>query len=446
MLVALAFEQCLRKPGARVLYLAPWSKDAVDIVRDIAAHLLPDCPDDLKPEFGTQNREYTFRNGSLIRFKGTNGEHAQFLRGGEADLIILDECGTMDDLDSVINDVVTPMVMRTDGRVIMATTPSLTPEHPSHGYFERAMRDGAGYEFTLLDAPETHLSRKQKARTLEAIGEKAEDIDAILDGRMTPKTTAAQREYFCMWVTDASAAVVPEFDRTAQAEITREWPRPPFRDCYVSMDPGMTDRTGILFAYVDARAGKLVIEDELLLNGADDRAGTQAIAAAIKAKERELWSDGAGPPEVFMRICDTNEPHMIADLVGTYGLPFTPALKRDSNAAIWNMRQMVANRTLVIHPRCVNLIRQLRNAVFNKKATDFERLSGESEKLLGHFDLVAALKYLCRMVVWQRNPYPAYYREPGQAEPLRTWRESPDPNPLPVQSSLAKKMRRRGLA
>lgn len=430
----MAFEQCLRVPGSRVLYLAPWSKDAADIVRDITAKLLPDCPDELKPDYNAQNKEYTFPNGSIVRFKGTNGEHAQFLRGGEAHLVMLDECGTMDDLKSVVDDVVTPMVLNTNGTVIMATTPSLTPDHPSHYYYEQCFQDSCGYEFTLREAP--HLTDEQKKRALRASGEAAEDLDDILSGKIIPKTTTAQREYFCMWVTDASSAVVPEFDAKAQQEIVVEHRRPPFFDSYTAMDPGMVDRTGILFAYVDARDGKLVIEDEALLA----HAGTPEIAKVVRAKELDLWGPDA---PVFLRVSDV-DLRAIADL-SALGLPFTPAYKPNSMGAVWNMRQMVANRTLVIHPRCVNLIRQLRNAVWNKKASDFERLGEDQEKLLGHFDLVAALKYLCRSIVWERNPYPANYG-------IASWRRSgPDiqvsaPHPAALDTPLTKKLRRRGLA
>jgi hypothetical protein len=66
-----AVELCLKKPGARVLYLAPEGRDAAEIATDIAEYVLATCPADLKPEYNTQEKFYRFNNGSIISFKGT---------------------------------------------------------------------------------------------------------------------------------------------------------------------------------------------------------------------------------------------------------------------------------------------------------------------------------------------------------------------------------------
>lgn len=436
MLVCLAFEQALRKPGSRIVYLAPWAKDAADIVKDAADKILPDCPFEFRPSYAAQAKEFIFRNGSIIRFRGVNGEHGQFLRGGAADLVVLDECGLMDDLGHVVNDVVTPMTLTTDGTVILATTPARTPDHESKPLCDESFREGCGYEFTLLDAP--HMTPEQKSRALKSAGEKDEDIPAILAGTKLPVTTTAQREYFCKWVTDAKSAVVPEFDAKAKAEIVTVWDRPPHFDAYVSMDPGYVDKTGILFAFWDARAGKLIIEDECLLS----HAGTPEIAEAIRKKEGELWGD----KQPYMRISDI-EKRLISDLTAHFGLPFSPALKNDSKGSVWRMRQLVANRTLVIHPKCVNLIRQLENAIWNKRASDFEHevAGADSDEIPGHFDLVASLKYLCRMIDMSRNPYPKWYDDlkPGQTRGARHPKKAD--LGLRADTPLARKLAKRGL-
>lgn len=400
MLTVMCIEQALRHKGSRILYLAPWSKDATDIVKDASALILADCPPSLAPNYSAQNREFIFRNGSIIRFKGTNGEHAQFLRGGAAHFVVLDECGLMDDFKHVVNDIVTPMTLTTNGVVIMATTPARTPGHESKEFCEAAFRDNCGYEFTLLDAP--HLSTEQRRRALLSAGEAESDVPHILAGKLKPKSTTAKREYFAEWVTDASTAVIPEFDAQARAEIVREPPpRPPYFDTYVSMDPGFVDRTGILFGYYDVKAAKLVIEDEALL----DHAGTPEIATSIRDKERQLWKD----KQPYLRVSDV-EKRLVSDLITEHQLPFSLAIKSDSQGSIWRMRQMVHSRQILIHPRCVQLIRQMSNCVWNKKASDFQR-DTTADNIDGHFDLVAALKYLCRMVDTNRNPYPSWYRE-----------------------------------
>jgi hypothetical protein len=401
LLVTLAFEQALQTPNSRILYLAPWSKDAADIANDLVVQITDDCPPYLKPEYRAQQKELAFKNGSVIRFKGTNGEHAQFLRGGAAHLVILDEVGLMDDFKHVLYDVVAPMTLTTQGRILIATTPPRSPGHESALIHEDWAARTLVSKFTLRDAP--HIPYSEKVRILEQCGEKTARIPGILDGSLEPETTTAKREYFCDFVTDASSAVVPEFDDQARKDIVKNFEIPPYRDCYVAMDPGMVDATGVLFAYWDFRRAKLVIEDEWV----ERHANTVQIATALRTKEEELWN-GKQP---FMRISDVDK-RLIADLMQLHGLAFSPANKKDSDASINLMRVMVSGREIEIHPRCVNLIRQLKNAVWNRRQSDFER-----SEIDAHYDLVAALKYLCRGLIKNRNPYPAWF----DAQAQNTW-------------------------
>ena len=395
LLVLLSFEQALRFPQSRVLYLAPWAKDAAEIATDLVQTLLEDCPEDLKPKYNSQTKEYLFNNGSLIRFKGTNGEHAQFLRGGSAHVVVLDECGLMDDLRHVYLDVVSPMTLTTQGRVYFATTPPVTPDHESASLFEQMAGKGAASVFTIREAP--HIPRQEKLSMLVSMGEKAERVEAILDGVLEPDTTTAQREFFCKFVTDASRAVVPEFSGVKK-DIILVPKRPAYFDCYVSMDPGVVDRTGVLYAYWDFQRSKIVIEDESLLQ----RKNTNDIAREIKVKEEALW--GFQKPYRYSDI----QLQLIIDLYQLHHLTFYPVQKENSLGAINLMRTMIQGKQIEIHPQCVNLIRQLENAVWNSRASDFDR-----SDLHGHYDLVAALKYLCRHVMRSKNPFPEGYFEAG---------------------------------
>ncbi len=415
-LISHAIGLCLSKRNCRVLYLLPFAKDAALLATDFAALILQECPADLKPEYASQDKEFRFRhNGSVIRLKGVNGEHAQYLRGGSADLVIMDEVGLMDDLKHVVSDVVMPLTLTTNGRIILATTPARTPGHESSEILEQLAGDNAVATFTILDAD--HIPNELKAEYLKEAGETDTDIPRILAGEIQPKTTTARREYFCASVTDEASAVIPEFTEQAQSEIIHAWPRPPYFDAWTTIDPGMRDRTGILYAYWDFERAKLVIEDESLLSGPN----TDKIAKTLLSKERELWAPDAPvdqPVPVYMRISDI-DLRLIADLWALHKIHVSPARKEDSLGAINLMRNMVLRREIIINPRCVNLIRQMRNAVWNNKASDFAQ-GGEID---GHYDLVAALKYLCRMVNRTHNPFPGNWGAPGGGAgvPVGTW-------------------------
>ncbi len=397
MLVCLAFEMALQRPGARVLYLAPFAKDAAEIAGDLATTILDDCPAAVRPEYKGQTKEFVFKNGSVVRLKGVNGDSAQYLRGGAADLVIVDEAGLMDDLTHVLSSIVAPMTMTTRGKVIVATTPPRSPSHDSTELYHRLADLGATSKFTLLDAP--LIATDVKAQELLRAGEAVERIPGILLGTLRPETTTAKREFFCEFVTDADSAVVPEFNHAARSEIVKSAPRPPYFDTYVAMDPGFNDKTGMLFAYWDFAAGKLVIEGEALLH----KASTFDIAKTMLDTEYALWGD----KRPLLRVSDV-DLRLAADLWERHAIQMQMAQKQDSLGAINLMRNMVQTRELSIDPRCVNLIRQLENATWNRKATDFERAGTESPD--GHYDLVAALKYLCRHVNRHRNPYPEWYR------------------------------------
>jgi hypothetical protein len=252
--------------------------------------------------------------------------------------------------------------------------------------------------FTIRDAP--HVPDPVKVEYLVESGESEAVAHKAIFEMGWPTGTTARREYFCEFVTDASSAVIPEFTKEREQAMTRTWPLPDYYDSYVAMDPGFNDRTGILFAYWDFRNARLVIQDEALL----DQANTQAIAATIAAKEGALW----GRKKPYLRISDV-DLRLIADLQAMHSLTFSPTRKEDSLGAVNLMRNMVQSAQIIIDPKCQNLLRQMRNATWNSKATDFARGSRDE----GHYDLVAALKYLCRNVVKEKSPFPDWYFLPG---------------------------------
>lgn len=424
-------ETAVKTPGSRILYLAPYAKDAADIVRDIAAPMLQDCPEELKPRYLAQDRAYEFANGSLLRFKGVNNDGWDALRGGAADLVILDECGSMDNLSYGLQSVVMPMVMTTGGRILLATTPPKTPGHDSATVYEDLASRGQVVTFTILDNP--RISDDVKAEFLREAGEKDEDIPGILAGTTKAKTTTALREYFCEFVTDAASKVLPEFDSEAEADIVIERLRPPFFDGYVAMDPGMQDRTGILFAYLDFIRGKIVIEDELLLH----QATTLTIAEQIRSTEARIWAG----KEPYKRVSDV-DLRLIADLRQLNDLRFNAIQKQDSLGAVNFVRNLIQTRQIEINPRCKHLIRQMKNAIWNNKVTDFARAGEKS--LDGHYDLVAALKYLCRGVDFSRNPYPEGFQVRPRntfVSPRAPWLQKDKGKSLYLDTPFARKLR-----
>lgn len=408
-----AFEVALQKPNAQILYLAPLANMAAEIVTSGIRPILEDCPKHVRIEVKPHIKEIHFGNGSIIRLKGVNSEQADNLRGGAQDLVILDECGQMDNLEYVLSSVVLPMTMTTGGKIILATTPAVSPGHDSTAIYQDLADTNDAVKFTLLDAPEGHVSYGTKLEYLLEAKENAADIPDILAGKRLPKGTTALREYFCEFVTDANKAVVPEM-REAEPHIVRKHTRPAIFDAYVGADLGFEDKTGLLFAVYDFRAGLISIEDEVLLH----RASTNDIATAILDREWALWRD----QKPYLRVVDAAGDgglRLVADMRERHGLEFQRAIKQDSLGGINLLRTMIGNRELVIDPKCKRLVEQLKNATWNNKATDFAHAGANSPD--GHYDLLAAGKYLVRSVNRGRNPFPPGYRAPGM-QPDGRWR------------------------
>ncbi len=413
----LCFTRCvevaLQKANARVLFIAPYSKDAALIARDTAAVVLKDCPPNLKPTYHEQAKEFRFPNGSIIRLAGVNSESAQQLRGGSADLVVLDEGAMMDDFQHVVNGIVSPMLMTTRGHLLIATTPPRTPGHESTALYEQYAARGWVSKYTLRDADDALIPFEEKIRALMNAGESEEHARLCLAGKAEPKTTEAQREYWTKFVVDASLALVPEFTAEKQQEIVREHKRPPYFDYYAGLDPGSRDGTGIVYAYVDFVKAKIVVEAEALLSNP----GTDEIVSAIKTIERDVFQDR----EPRARISDI-DVRLQNDLNRLYGIRLAPADKRDGVlASVQLLRHMVKTGTLIINPKCVHTIRQLTNAIWDRKGRDMGRAEDDSPD--AHYDLVAALRYMLRGINLTHNPYPDNYHEPGGegGTPLNRW-------------------------
>jgi phage terminase large subunit len=392
-LCVLAVEKCLSKPNCIVKYVAPTQKHVKTIIKPLLKEILKDCPKDIKPEFKTADNLYRFRNGSEIQLAGTDNGHAEGLRGGSSDICIVDEAGFCDDLKYIVQSILIPTTTTTRGKIILSSTPPRSPDHEFNNYVEDAELKGSYTKKTIFDAVEGDGSKGRI--TLEIIKELADEYGGY-------DSVEFRREYMCERIVSEESAVIPEFSEQLQKKIIKEWSRPPFFDVYVGGDIGFKDLTVFLFGYYDFRAAKIIIEDEVVMNGS--KMTTEVMAAQIKETEARLYTHPMTKvkKEPYLRTCDNNLI-VINDLYKLHGLTFQPTAKDDSSAALNNLRIMIKEEKIIIHPRCKTLIHHMRNATWAK--------SGKMNRSpdAGHYDAVDAAKYLVRNVQITKNPYPANY-------------------------------------
>lgn len=389
-LCVLALEQCIRKPNSIVKIVSPTKLQVNNNVRPIFKTLLEDCPEDVRPDFKAKDYIYYFPNGSEIQLAGSDNGHAEKLRGGDSDIAMVDEAGSCKDLENIVKSILLPTTLITKGKVILASTPPKESDHDFLKFLEEADLRGSLVKRTF----------KQNPRLTK---EMIDELTTELGGE---NTSEYKREMLCEIVKDETKAVLPEVTSELLNEIVKEWPKPPFYDSYEGMDLGFNDLTVILFGYYDFRADKVIIEDEYVINGLDLHLGK--LTKTIQDKEKNLWTNYmTGEVKTpYIRVSDIN--YIVTNEIRHHSnnqINFIPAKKDDNDSAINTMRMMLANKKIIIHPRCETLIRHLKNVKWGNKAkTEFARSPDD-----GHYDAVDALKYMIRHIVYSKNPYPAHY-------------------------------------
>ena len=380
----LATEQCLQKAGSQVRYAAPTGKDVRKIVAPHMRDILATCPADLRPTYNSQDHVWTFPNGSQIHVAGVNNEHADDLRGVASDLCLVDEAGFVDDLEYLVQSVLMPQTMTTQGRIVLLSTPPVTPAHPFVSYCARAELDGAYSRYTIHDAP--HISEDTIATYCAEAG--------------GAQSTAWRREYLAEFVVDDSRAVLPEFPRVESA-IVEERERPPHFVPIIVLDVGYHDLSFGLFGYYDFRAGVDYIEAEYVTN----KTVARDLVAAVDRIASELW--GEQRARSARRWADA-PPIVVAEMPGWAGIAKTQTDGSWKAAVINDVRTRLASQTTRIHPRCEQLRAHCRYATWAKPGVMLDRVDG-----FGHFDGVDALAYFTRLVDRRTNPYPAVMYGPN---------------------------------
>ena len=382
----IAVEECLRNEFRTIVYVGPLKSQVIEIVTEKTFRtVFEHAPNDLVPKLNGSALE--FKNGSRIRLSGTDNHHYENLRGGMAHTILLDEAGFMDNLDVGVLPSVTPMLKTTGGKIIYASTPPATLDHP----YIQILRDheewGLISTFTIHD--DKSLTQKQ--------------FDAIVASCKGTNTTLFKREYECKRIVESSMQVIPELnedlakklilDIEYQDNLMQYWQK------YIVIDTGMRDKTAAIFAHYNYRTKKVVVDDMLDLQGTEY--STAKLAQMIKDRRDSLWSNEA--QKDLRYIADSNNQIVIQDLNVTYKLPFVGTTKGRLEEMVQKVRDWFYDERIVFKPTAIEVLNCARYAIWSKQRDQF----GRSSKY-GHYDALAALTYLIRNVTEHVDPVPAY--------------------------------------
>jgi hypothetical protein len=425
LVLSMATEICIQKPYAIVKYAFPKQNMAKKMLMPVFRKLFDDCPPHIKPEFMVAEKVWRFPNGSEIQISGTDNGGFDNLRGGDADLCIVDEAGFCDDLTYGVRSVLSPSTKITKARTILVSTPS---RHENHEFIQEWVLPYQSEDrikvFTIYDNPNFNA---------EAIKEAEEEYPLGVHDIMF------RREYLCEIIRSTETSILPSFNNDAEKQIvTDQYVRPVYYDPYVSFDIGGVDLSALLFGYYDYEAAKLVIEDEIVVDGTTN---TEILAALIKEKEMQLWQNPLDKSQIepYLRVIDTNNKILATDLSKLHGLIFSPVKKDKRQAAINSLDVAISRRGIVIHPRCKHLLYHMKMAEWNNAQTDFKRLKDTPGGKIrgGHADCLAALIYMHRSVVKSHNPFPSGYNIPQSSNYFKSLTYSNN-----TQSNLADLMKK----
>lgn len=397
-LAILALMECIQHPNSIVKLVTDTKLHVQTIFEPLFREILEDCPDDVRPNYIPTKFIYEFQNGSQIQMAGTDAGNCERLRGQKSNLVLVDEAGSCTRLDYNVMSILLPTTTHTGGRLILASTPPEEPDHDFIQFIEKADQENCLTKKTLFENP--LLTEEQKNGI----------VSRYFGGR---ENTQFRREYMVELIRDERKTVIPEFDEATAALIVREYPKPPFYTPYVSMDLGFKDLTVALFGYYDFKSDKIIIEDEIVKKGKDLK--LNEFGEEILAKEEKLWlniyTNELIVPEV--RVSDID--YIVISEINRQShnrLNFQPVKKEPGYKLplINQLRIMIQAGKIVIDPRCVTLIRHLRNARWKDASAkdDFARSPDD-----GHYDAVDACLYLIKSISYAKNPYPKNYNHVG---------------------------------
>ena len=410
-------EQCLEKKGLRVYYGAPILKQARDILRPLMDHIYEYAPH-LKPKYKTQDSCFVFENGSrIILFGAKDDSELDKCRGQEADILVLDEYAFFKyDPDYIRVSVLMPMLMNTNGQLIISSTPSPDLTHP---YFKAIREAKIKKEFFFHNIEDSvtcgDITPEKQAQIIEECG----GVDS----------ESYQREWLCRVVPPMSSLIIPEASQKFNWLASIDEIGSIHQDLnyryyhrYMSMDIGSRDYTCILYYTYIFDKDIIFIEGETVLK--NEEVTTRNIAAKIKEKQKQLW----GECRIHRAVADNNNPILLRDLANTENVYFAPIHKDSLMAMVNSARLKFQSDRIKIDPDCTYLVDCLKYGLWNEKRTDF--LRSES---LGHLDALASLIYGVRIVDQSTNPIPV-------RRDANTWypQEQSTPNTTQLFKSILK--------
>jgi hypothetical protein len=355
-----ALEYLIRNPGKIARIISDTEKQAHNIVQDNLIKIIEDAPKGFIVRKKSELR-WDLANGSSLRLGAMARSNVDSNRGSNCGLCIYEEPGftSPDDFTYAVSSVMGPQLLRSKGREVFISTPSVVPDHPLHTQIKPYCEGiGSFFQYTVYDSP-------------SITDDMIEEAIRRCGGE---NTVAFRREYLAEILRIDELMVVPWSDNYVSVmhmspetkwAITCDW-------------GGTRDKTAILLHCYSYHEDKDYILDEMIFEPNTSTrtivTGLQTMVAKNGVHVSRHYADVPGQVQV--------------DLADTYKLSVIVPPKSDWLGGVQTMAARMAAGKIVINPQCKFLINSCINGMFNKTKTDFLR-----NEELGHCDALAALMY-----------------------------------------------------
>ena len=358
LMLTAGIEECLQKPGAKVIYLAPSRKQAKDIAW---ADLKTMVPDSWLERIYESQLALHFRNGSKLILAGA--DYADGLRGQAANLILCDEFAYVSDLQEMWEGALLPMLGTTKGRVVFCSTPAGGGNFASE-LWERASNT-PGWErwsFKSTDGGWIDESFVEEARAT---------MDPLL-----------WRQEFEASIESLLGAVYPDFGKAnigavrfnpqEQLLFGVDFNRTPFCGCIMQVQG---DTLAVLKEYVlvDADTEQMAMEVRRDFPNYEILACPDPTGRRLQTSSAMGLSDHAILKQYSFQVKAPKAPWSIRDKVSA-----TRLMIKDANG----------HRRLKVDPRCKRVIRSLSNLEYKAGASVPDSTSD-------HAHMADAIGYAC---------------------------------------------------
>lgn len=458
----IVIEFCIRRPNSVGLLCTAYQNSIGSIILKIIRTVFePEAPPGYCPQYYTSKDGetqilYISAVNSTIKLVGLD-LHSGKTRGNFQDFVLITEAGFVTGLEDTYTSVIQPQLKgRPWAFTLQESSTSDVPDHP----------------FQTKFIPDAQLRGCWVQKTIDDTDLTEEEIELELDSVGGRETATAQREYYCRIVVDEQRAVVKTFDPARH--VVEAVKVPEYAYAITALDPGVRDKCGVVFFYVDFLTASIVVQAAF----AESNQNTEEIANVIRETEARLWQATPAPrkPLRAVRIQDLLKPaaeiearapgaglQTGTEIIGAKVLPGSVVWNAPEGSLTWwddNARSLKANparrvmdvqsqlqldlRTLhalsfdaavkgpgskdahinnlnvlfkqdririVKNETTEPLIAQLRSGRWNEKFTDFE-----PNAALGHLDALMALAYGVRAVPWEVNPYRPAHVDPHEVD------------------------------